>query len=170
MEMPEQERNQIPKNEGFFDLSDYFEAESQRLTQAGLRIKKQITTGGETEEKIVQTLDFEKELSVFSKSNINKVALLDKYRVDSTLTPSNELAQLVYIAQDKKLKTKKLLLDFENGVVKNVQIQNASGSALAEFEQELSYQPDKGYTIASRQDILFFEDKTMKVEATFLKE
>ena len=67
----------------------------------------------------------------------------------------------------EKLLTKSLTIGFDNDEIVNVSIENGTGTAIAETKQILVYEPKKGYTIESRQDISTLDENTFKIEVFF---
>ncbi|MEK7254564.1 MAG: hypothetical protein AAB316_07460, partial [Bacteroidota bacterium] len=94
----------------FFDLKGYFNQEVQRL--ANIRsIKKTAVVDGQKEEKMLDTLNFEQELKIFSDNDINRPAWSGKYQMDSIFNENKELVKLNYTASDESLKTQKMEID-----------------------------------------------------------
>ncbi|MCO6487551.1 MAG: hypothetical protein J5I98_03985 [Phaeodactylibacter sp.] len=154
--------------DAFFDLKGYMESEIQRLSETQPEVLKRIAIDGRGEEKTFDSLDYEKELDIFSRSDINKVAWLDKYRVDSVYQ-GGQLARLTYTSKDKDLKTHLLEVRFSDGQVTQVHVQNKTESIVADVGQEIWYQPAKGYRLASRQSTALTEEKEVEVEVEFLE-
>ena len=150
----------------YFDLKSYFDGESQRLS--GLpKAKKIVTADGKTEERILDSHDFGEDLKIFSNADINRPAWSDKYVADSVFNEQGKLVRLDYATDDTDLRTKKITIEFEEGNVAKVFIENTSITAIADTRQLLTYLPGKGYTIESRQKVAFSDDKTFVVEVQF---
>jgi hypothetical protein len=65
----------------FFDLKGYFKTEIERLKTDVKKVKKTVTLNGKSEEKILENLNFEEELTPFIASDINRPAWSDYYMV-----------------------------------------------------------------------------------------
>ena len=150
----------------FFDLKDYFAQEISRLAEKKNVTKKAFYNGKE-ETKIIENPDFSNELLIFSNTDINRTAWLDKYSVDSTLNAQQELAAIDYAALDKKLKTKSLRVEFANNVVSSIEIITAGNSAISQTENHLTYSPTKGYSIKSKQDVKFVSKNDINIQVIF---
>lgn len=150
----------------FFDIEDYFKKEvaSSKVIK---NANKTVTINGKKESKPIPDLDLEQELAIFSKSNINKTSWLDKYNIDSTYNAAKQLTQVTYTAKEAKLRTREVAIAYDNQKVSKVEIQNETQNIIAHTQQRLVYQPQKGYTISSKQDILLTEPKEMMVEVLF---
>jgi hypothetical protein len=152
----------------FFDLKGYFDGEIQRLHSKG-KAKKVVLVNGKQEEQILDDINFQQELSVFSGSDINRPAWSDKYVVDTAL---NEQKQIVYLrikAIDEKLKTRKIDIDFKDALVSKILIENNAYSSIANSNQVLIYEPSFGYSIESHQKVAMADDQVFKVAVQFLK-
>ena len=150
----------------YFDLKGFFEKEKERL--AGQQnFKKTVIVNGEAEVNETAEIDFEKELTIFSNSDINRPAWSDKYSVDSVFNEKKELVHLGYETSDKKLRTRKIAVDFDGGAVSKIQIENMTSTAIANAQQSLTYEPAKGYSIESRQNVKTIEDVLLRIEVSF---
>ncbi len=150
----------------FFDLRAFFEDEIARLQQENPKIKKEIEINGKKEQKTQEQVDFEKELAIFKRSDINKPAWRDKYGVDSVLV-AEDLVRVDYVALDSTLKTRLLSIEFENSAVNKVSITNQTSSPLIQSKQQLTFEPKKGYRIANQQDLSLSDDSQLRIVATF---
>ena len=93
----------------FFDLKGYFKAEAQRLKAKG-RVTKFVTADGKTEERVIDSVDFQRELDFFAGSDINRPAWSDKYVVDTLFNKQQEVIQLSYECNDEHLKIRKIVV------------------------------------------------------------
>ncbi len=154
------------EEKSFFDLRAFFEGEIARLKAENPKIKKEIEINGKKEQKTQEEVDFEKELAIFIRSDINKPAWKDKYGVDSVVV-SNELVRVDYTALDSTLKTRLLSIEFEEAAVNKVSITNKTDSPLIQSKQQLTFEPKKGYQIANQQDLSLSNDSQLRIVATF---
>lgn len=152
----------------FFDLKGYFDGEVQRLHSSG-KAKKIVMAGGEQEVKVIDSVDFKRELGVFSGSDINRPAWSDKYVVDSMFNEQKALVQLHFKAVDDMVKTRKIVVHFEKDIVSKVIIENNTSSSIATSSQLLTYQPNIGYTIESHQKVAMTDEQVFKVTVHYLK-
>src|SRR5690554_5546870 len=131
----------------YFDLAGYFKAHGEALSQKQAKIRKTIVKNGRSESKTLQIGDWEKELSLFVGSDINKPAW----------TPSYETTQegdtLTYRALDPDLRTQLIRISGSGNAVAMVYIKNQEENALYKSEEELFYYPDSLYRIDKRQDV-----------------
>lgn len=148
----------------FFSLKDYFEAASTQLGTIK-EVKKIVAIDGVEESKTLNNLDINKELKIFKDCDINKTAWLEKYKVD-TILKNNEY-EVNYTALDDKLKTKKINIKFNKKEPTNISIHRLYQSLISESEQLLNYQVNVGYSIESKQKVVFFPEKIHTVKVTF---
>jgi hypothetical protein len=120
-------------------------------------------------EKELESIDFRQELKVFEESDINKVAWMDKYQVDSIYDEKGILEKLIYKASDQKLRTQKLLISFSQNEVDTIEILNNASGNIAKLKQHLRYIPSFGYSIISTQKTTFSEEYVLAVDVRFLK-
>ena len=150
----------------YFDLKGFLETEAERLSDKPSFTKTVFVNDGQ-ETKSISELDLKTELMPFSNSDINKPAWSDKYDIDSLFNQNEEITGLRYQTKDKKLNTKKMDIDFEKSNVVKIIIENTTNSSVANTFQTLVYQPSKGYSIESKQDVSLMEETHFKIEVSF---
>lgn len=158
----------IKQEPTFFDLKDYFKNELSALSQR-TKIYKATSVDGDRIEKELDSIDFSLELKVFEESDINKVAWIDKYLVDSVFSSTGDLTKIIYNAADEKLRTRQLLVSFDKNEVDTIEIFNNASSNVAKLEQHLTYIPAIGYSIESTQKTTFSEEHVLSVDVRFVK-
>jgi len=151
----------------FFNLADYFESEIQRLEKATFPMSKVLSINGLSEEVPTDTLNFSKELAIFKKSDINRIAWIDKYKGDTLRNNNGELERIIYSAIRKDLRTQKIVIDFEAGVPAKIVIRNETDSPALSARQMLVYQPDSGFSIDQEQKVKAMERKFLKIEVNY---
>ena len=152
----------------FFSMLDFMENEKKWMVNDKISLTKILSLNGETDTLFVEQPDFELELDVFIKADINRPALSDKYSVDSIFR-SDKLYKITYTAKDEKLKTRKLSVRFDSqNKVVNVDIRLFNGSPITKNVQHLIYRPNNGYVIKNEQYFIGNKDE-IKVEG-FLKQ
>jgi len=149
-----------------FDLETYFEKEIKYLLANQKSVTKRVQLNDKEETKTITDLNFEKELAIFSKSNINKIAWIEEYQVDS-IFENSQLRELHYSTTNEKLKTKMLSVFYAGTNVSEIKIHNKTNTALADAEQQLHYQVGKGYSIRNLQDVSFSEPQNLVVEVSY---
>lgn len=155
-----------PDNRRYFDLKGFFDQEIQQLSRV-TKVKKIAVVDGVREERIIDSLNFEDELEIFSNADINRPAWSDKYRIDSIFNDEKQLAQLRYTATDEDLRTQKILVDLEMDKVSKIFIENSSSSVVADTRQLLTYIPATGYIIESHQQVTFTDDNSFLIEVQY---
>ncbi len=158
----------IVKEPSFFDLKDYFNTQLETLSSIE-KIKKATIIDGERIEKVLDSIDFQLELGAFKESDINKIAWVDKYQVDSLYDEKGMLRKVNYHATDEKLRTQQLLVSFNQNRVDTIDIFNNSTSSIASLKQQLRYIPSFGYSIRSTQKTTLFEEHVLTVDVEILK-
>jgi hypothetical protein len=153
----------------FFDLKSYFIQEATYLKANNLKIKKRIILNDETEEHIYEVSDWEKELSLFIESDINRPSWKDRYTLDSTKNKSG-ITLLHYKATDEQLFTQVLDIELKGKKVHSVMIINRVSNNVYESQQYLTYFPGKSYSIKKTQDVSLFSKENYQIEAEYIKQ
>ncbi len=156
------------KQLSFFDLKAYFETQKRQLVEIE-KFKKTTIIDGKQIEKELDSIDFNLELIVFEESDINKIAWIDKYLVDSVYDKNGLLNKLIYKATDDKLRTQQMLISFSQNAVDTIRIFNNSSGSVADLEQRLLYIPTYGYTIESKQKTTISAQHVVTVAVQFLE-
>ncbi|MEM6378680.1 MAG: hypothetical protein AAF705_10710, partial [Bacteroidota bacterium] len=105
--------NGLTEEDYFFNLRNYMEQEIARLEKDRPKVKKVIAINENSEEVPTDTINYAKELDIFKKSDINRVAWIGKYDGDTLLT-NGVIDKITYKARQKKLRTRFMIIDFEN--------------------------------------------------------
>ncbi|MFK8103604.1 MAG: hypothetical protein AB8G15_13815 [Saprospiraceae bacterium] len=156
----------IKEQDRFFDLKGFFEAEASRLSGLG-KVRKTTKIDGLEETKDL-AIDIAAELKIFAGSDINRVAWLDSYQVDSLRGEDNSLRKLSYLALEEDLRTQHLQIYFSKNAVDSITILNKTSTAIADSQQRIRYVPQVGYAIQSEQDISFASKHALEVQVAFL--
>lgn len=160
---------EIPvEDQQFFDLKAFFKKEQLHLNDIKEVVKKAIIDG-QPEEKTVKAINFEEELALFIDSDINKIAWLDRYEIDSISGDNGQLERIVYQAKDDKLKTNRLSIHFEKEAVQKIEIIRKTSSIAADLDQELIYIPQQGYSIKSRQQTSLSAPHVLELDVQFVR-
>ncbi len=152
----------------FFNLKKFFEAEIYRLGNTKVVGVKKVQFNQEKDETNPQVFNYAKELEVFVNSDINKLSWRDKYSGDTSLV-AGKIQKIVYKALDEHLKTREVIIQFNEGQVSDIRIENRLKSIIADAQQNLRYQPTRGYEIKGQQNMSAAGDASVGVEVTFVK-
>ncbi len=156
-----------PKEIFFFDLEGFFNEEIKKLNGAQLSVEKILDINGQSETLKMDSLNLEKELAAFRQSDINKTSWSDKYQGDTSLT-NGQIKEITYTALEEDLKTRNINLQFTNGQVDKITINNEVDSPVLKSKQLLIYQVAQGYSISQQQKIRLMKENNLKVEVRFL--
>jgi len=147
----------------FFDLEAYIEEQISDLNQEQPKVRKTISVEGQRETQQFDSLDYRTELKTFLNSDINRKAWVDKYKADSTFEGS-QLKQVAYTATGEDLKTRLLRVQYEQGKVSDIYIENRTNSIVADVRQDLHFQPGQGYRLVTTQETVLSEEQEIEVE------
>lgn len=140
-----EENKRLKENSFFFSTDMFFEDEQKRL-QNESGFTKSVNFNGREETMEIDSLNFEEEFAPFINSDINKAVWLDRYMCD-TLFVQEIISKIDCSCQDKKLKTQKLSVDFKNGKVSEVHLENQMNKMLLTTMEYLTYKKDISYQI-----------------------
>ena len=150
----------------FFDLKTYFKTEIARLKTDVKQVKKTVTVNGKSEEKILDSLNFEEELAPFVASDINRPAWSDYY-MNKNEPQGIESFRDEYYALKDHLKTRSMIID-KKGSNTTINILNAEETVATKAETRLIYNNNSGYTISTTQKLMGSED-SVKVNVQFIE-
>lgn len=151
-----------------FDSKTYFGKEIERLEKQKVNIEKRVRIDEDTQRITLDTVDWEAELALFLRSNINKPALVDEYEVDS-LHEDGQLKAVHYRTTKEGLKTRTLSLYFEGDTIQRIEIFNKTENTVYGAEQYLRYEPSIGYEMRDTQRVQIVGANVFSVEAEFLR-
>ena len=151
----------------YFDLKGYFEQQISQLKTSQPKAVKKVSIGAKTEEITTDTLDYAQELRIFTDSDINKPAWLDKYTIDSVKNTGGNLQAISYKANTDDLKVRLIEVNFSQDTITRIYIVNRLNTAVADADQELVFMPGKGYKLGARQKVAYADAKNIGVEVNW---
>ena len=152
----------------FFDLKGYFMAEARRLNDEGIhQVTKIVVADGKIESRDIGNIEYERELSFFAASDINRPAWSDKYLVDTLFDELKQVVQLNYKCIDDKLKIRNIVVGYKGAEVNKIVVQNNTSNSIATSSQKLVYEPTIGYSIESHQKVAMGDSQLFKVSVNF---
>lgn len=161
------ERN-VATVQKYFDLNGYFETEIRRLSADTTRLKKTVAIDGskETQNLLTKTVNWEKELAVFTASDLNKPAFFDAYRIDSIAKGDTNI--ITYTALRTNLRTQYLALHaLKRQAIERVTVKNQVSNPLYTLQETLIYQPHLGYSITSKQKVGMLVETSFDIYTAF---
>lgn len=152
----------------FFDLNTYFNTQVKALNNTNPTVKKIITKNGETEQHIINNINWQQELLGFSESDINKPSWKDAYTTDTIKLAHGYAIQ--HEAKDKNLITKTIGIEFDtDNAVKKIEIKKQPDKKIYFANTTLIYIPDSAYSIVTEQNLVLFDKDVFTVTATLIK-
>ncbi|NJK82550.1 MAG: hypothetical protein HC912_00760 [Saprospiraceae bacterium] len=102
--------------------------------------------------KTQDTIDLEKELTLFSKYNINKPVYANQYKIDTVFTENQQLKAIIYDALDEKLITRQLKIEFDTiQQISAIHLHALSQTNVIKAESKGTYRPNFGYAMQNQQ-------------------
>lgn len=158
------EVNPLAESARFFNLVDFVARQDSALRGEGLT--KTVVVNGLRETKEVEGVDWADELATFAQSDIDRPALWDQYAVDSAEVSGGRLA-VTYEALYEDLFTRRLRVVFDaGGEVRELRIDNAFESIVADTEQHLEWAPGR-YRVYSRQAAQLADERELEIEGVW---
>lgn len=161
------------KKKLFFDLPAFFAQEAQRL--GAKRVEKRSRAASDAGSTVIDTTrhqiespeQWERELALFARVQLNKSSFSDQYDIDSLRNDSTGTLTLRYRARKEHLYTQLVEIRLLNEQVQHISLLNRQSSLLTESRQQLQYTPDKGYSLQQTQRLPFAEPHTVELYAIF---
>ena len=146
----------------YFDLKEFFKADSARLAHLNPEITKTVSHNGESETKKMRIVNWGREFDLFTSSDINKPAWKNSYAVHlagDTL--------ISYTAKFPELKTREIMIRKSDGKVTSVFIVNDVHNLLYETVEKLTYIPNSYYLIEKQQKVKVMGANNYLVKGVF---
>lgn len=151
----------------FFDLVTYFHNEAVALNATKPEITKTITKDGATETKTFSdSIDWKKELKIFSENSINKPAWKNSFSADTIKEESRNT--ITYKTTDEKISVKEIVITTDSLWQPTViSINRAAKNFLYTSQQTLHYSAKKFYRLNSEMHVRWTFDTKFSVEGVF---
>ncbi|TKB96800.1 hypothetical protein [Pedobacter cryophilus] len=143
----------------YFDLKDYFSKTALQLNKINPTINKSVSKNNIEETQNLTIKNWNQELALFIESDINKAAWKDSYIKDSTATKTT------YTANDEDLRTQKIELFFENGILAKIKINSKVDNLLYQTKEDLEFIPDSAYSIKKYQKVILLGENNYLIKA-----
>jgi len=153
----------------FFDLPSFFQSEIKLIENDLVALEKTSTVNGQKETKRVEEIDISEELSIFTNADINKTTWQDQYQVDSLTMGNGSLQAVHYTALNDNLKTKKMIVAYEKGAVKEIEIRKGIDNMAIQSNQVLKYFPQQGYIITNEQSVVLSDAQKVEIKVDFVR-
>lgn len=157
------------KSKPYFDLKGFFEKEIQALKNKPILLNKTVWLNGKKESKVsANNIDWENELSTFLASDINKAAFIGYYQSDTTLLHSDTI-RISHTALKPDFRTQRtsIYCSPNHKNIYQINIENQVSNLLYTSIEKLSYTPQKEYTIAVQQKIIWHMGDTLSIKGSF---
>lgn len=151
----------------FFDIKGYFNKEADALNAVKPDVNKTIVKDGKTETHIVSdSIDWKKELKIFSENGINKPAWKDSFSADTIQSGSDHV--ITYKTTDEKISVKEIVV-ITDSVWKpiDITIKRDAKNFLYTSKQSMHYIPGKLYRLDSEMNVRWTFDTRFSVEGVF---
>lgn len=154
----------------YFNLNRFFNQEITRLKNMKTGLQKTAILNQESETKTLTDVNWKKELSAFTASDINKPAWEGKYTADTTR--QNGFTTVTYTANDDGLRTRLIQLNFKDGSNSpvSVAITNQTKNFVYQTNENLHYQTAGGYNIKASQKVILMQPETFAINANFVNQ
>ncbi len=156
-----QKEQKKAQSETYFNLRSYFEKEAERLNKLNLQLDKLVAIGEDVEQKKVNIKDFNRELSTFINSDINKAS----WRGAFTVKKERNLE--LYTTENEKIPVKRVEIQYQNNRIRSIKIDIATENILYRSTDRLTYFPDSLYEINKIQKIKLLKEKKYSVIGKF---
>lgn len=147
------------------DLKGFFTSEAKRLKQGQVKVDKTVSRNGISESREGIIPDWEREVQLFTESDINKPAWNKSYKV----TASD--SAILYSVLDSGLRTRSVSIRKDNqGRIREISISNSTRNELYQTSEELTYIPDSMYRIVKKQDVIILGRNEYEIKGLLLQE
>jgi hypothetical protein len=145
----------------YFDLKEFFKADSARLARLNPTITKTVSHNGDSQTKKLKITNWGQEFNLFTSSDINKPAWKDSYSVQENTD------SLVYQAKFPELKTRRIVIRKSNGKVASVYILNNIHNIIYTTTETLNYTPGQSYLIEKQQKVKVMGENDYLIKGVF---
>ncbi len=152
----------------FFDLKNYFEAIVEFYEENNIKVNKRVSFGTKTEYKEGLELDWQTEFQTFIDSDINRLAWIDKFEVDTI--PAADGFSVLYQNTSPTIPIKQIEVSFsKNEQVKDITIKSQRQSLLYKSKQTLNFKPNVSYSVEGWQRTMMLAKTEFAVKGNIVK-
>jgi hypothetical protein len=170
--VPTSDSSKVDKK--YFDLTQFVQQQVNRLNAQKPNVKKQINLDGQTDEIQTDTLDWAKELALFSEADLNLPSLRDSYEIKEDKAKHT----ITYIAKEEKQKVREINIVFgENSEIEKVNIKEikivfSEDNQLYEIQRVMEMKLENNllsaYSIKGFQKVILKDSLVYDIKATLV--
>ncbi len=135
--------------------------EIDSLTKQNPKLTKTINLGDEVDTKVLDSVDWFNELAGFLAIDFTKEQGRTKY--SSSLDSNGKIAMTSYYAQDTNALLQSFVVTRINGQIDLLTWTTKLRSFMMDRQQELAYQPGKGYRMNIKENSLWGSPRTIEI-------
>lgn len=147
------------------DLITFFKGEMSRLNAVAPTLKKSVYKNGVLEKKILDSVNFEKELEMFLEVDLNKSAWKNSFELKEGVLSDTTLK--TYTCKDKKVRIRKVKVYYSKGKIVMVTAFLTSKNNIYNSFVKLKYELNKGYEVVSGQKVRWMDGNYFVVNGNF---
>lgn len=125
----------------------------------------------ETQQLQLDMARWQAELTAFREADIDKPAMVGKYKIDTLFVTTDSLTQVSYWAQDDDLRTRYLHVYYKPNSTQPAYIEARleTDNLFYQSRQDIAFSPGEFYAISGFQDIWLLGEDTFAVKSVFVQ-
>lgn len=158
--------NQSTDSGTYFSVRNFFTAEATRLAKLPILLNKTALSNQDSSNQRIEKVNWKKELTLFTESDINKPAWKQLFKIDSLRSADG--LKLSYRSIEASIPVKQILLTFKAGKLEKISAEKETNNFVFKSTEEWSYIPDSGYVLNVNQKVLWFFQNNYEVRGSFI--
>ncbi len=133
------------------------------------QLKKTLTLQDNTEIKVIESVNWENELSPIKAASIHKTAWKDKFKIDTVFLDGKQISSIEYTCQNNQIPIRSLKVKYKNNSPYKYEIERKNDNMLFKSQQDITFDIEKGYTVSGYQKAMILSKHNYKVIGELIK-
>ncbi|MBI1306770.1 MAG: hypothetical protein GC181_09165 [Bacteroidetes bacterium] len=154
----------------YSDIKSFFKSEVKYLDSLQPKLLKYSEWNGETSVDTLDSVDWNKELTLFRDLNIPLAVFRTEFeRVDSQQTDGLIIRTFNTLRPEQEIRSLTLATLAETGELNRVEVEYRQKNQLSVVDRKMSYTRNKGYSVAGSRNSRMMSEENYKIVAQILR-
>lgn len=152
----------------YFDITALVRKDMKNNMSNNCREEKSVYLNANKETKLLDSIDWKKELEPLMDCDINKPAWKGRFFADTVKTSVSGITSIQYRALSEKVNVKSMIIEMKQNEIQRIYITKKINSFIFSSAQIIEYFPGKGFSIRGEQKAILMRSFDLNVDVKYI--
>lgn len=152
----------------YFDITTLVKTDVKNNTLNNCREEKSVYLNANKETRLLDSIDWKKELEPLMDCDINKPAWKGRFFADTVKTTVSGITSVQYRALSEKVNVKSMIIEMRQNEIQRIYITKKINSFIFSSVQIIEYFPGKGFSIRGEQKAILMRSFDLNVDVKYI--